>query len=266
MSDKKTERLVSELLKGSLPPGKEARIKASLKKKGMDPGRLAEYEKIWDALAEERIPEPSEGMPVRFRQALDEAKKTAWRSEPGEAAARNPFRRPGVGLVPRWAFGFSLVVIGWFIGYQLTPRPERSRLETLNAEMREMKTAIFLTKMDSASASERMSAVHYAEDDAAWDDTVREALVRALNFDANANVRLTALETLARRTDDARVRDALVQSIANQDSPLLFLGLADIMLDLKDARAIEPFKKIIADPVLYFSVRQKLEETVRRLT
>jgi len=266
MSDKKTERLVSELLKGRLPSGKEARIKASLKKKGMNPGRLAEYEKLWDALAEERVPEPSEAMSVRFRQALDEAKKTGWRSETEGAAARNPFRRPGLGPAPRWAFGFSLVVIGWFVGYQLTPRPERSRLEALNAEMRDMKTAIFLTKMESASASERMSAVHYAEDAAAWDDTVREALVRALNSDANANVRLTALETLTRRSNDPRVREALVQSIERQESPLLVLALADVMLALDEKRAAEPFRKMIADPALYFSVRQRLEETIRKLT
>lgn len=266
MSDKKTERLIAELLKGGLPPGKESRLKNRLKKKGMDPGRLAEYERIWAALAEERVPEPSESMRLRFRRALDEAKKTAWRSETaGKEAPARP-SRSAWGVVPRFAFGFSLVVIGWFIGFQLTPRAERNRLESLSAEIRQMKTAVFLTKMESASATERMSAVHYAENAAAWDETVREALIRALNSDSNINVRLTALETLARRSDDPRVRESLVESIERQESPLLILALADVMLALDEKRAAEPFRKAIADPAVYYSVRQRLEETVRKLT
>jgi len=266
MSDKKKERLVSELLKGDLPAGEEARVKETLGKKGLDAGRLAEYEHLWEALAKADVPEPSEAMHDGFRAMLDEAKKTSWRSAAEAPATRSPVRGHGWNRMPAWAFGFSLVVIGWFIGYQLTPRPERGEIKALNAQMKDMKTAILLTKLESPSASERLSAVHYAEDAAAWDDPVRDALVRALNRDPNANVRLAALETLARRTDDSRVRDALVQSIASQDSPLLFLALADVMLDLKDARAVEPFKKIIADPALYYAVRQKLEDTVRRLT
>ncbi|MBN1939948.1 MAG: hypothetical protein JW843_10200 [Candidatus Aminicenantes bacterium] len=265
MSDKKTARLVSELLKGGLSVGREARIRAALKKRGTDPLRLKEYERMWEALAEERVPEPSEAMRRRFRETLDEAKKTAWRTAPAEPAAGKRPARPGWGLIPRLAFGFSLVVIGWFVGYQLTPRPERSQIETLNAEMREMKTAVFLTKMESASAADRMSAVHYAEDSAAWNETVREALIRALNSDPNANVRLTALETLARKADDPRVREAFVLSIEHQESPLLFLALADVCLALDEKRAAEPFRKISADPALYFSVRQRLEETARKL-
>jgi hypothetical protein len=266
MSDKKTERLVSELLKGGLSAGREARIRAVLKKRGMDSPRLEDYERMWEALAPERVPEPSEAMHGRFRQALDEAKKSAWRTSPSNPADRKEPSRPAWGPVPRFAFGFSLLVIGWFVGFQLTPRPDHGRLETLNAEMREMKTAIFLTKMESASAPERMSAVQYAADPSVWNDTVREALVRALNADANPNVRLAALEALARRSNDSRVRDALVQSIEHQDSPLLFLALADVCLALDEKRAAEPFRKISADPALYFSVRQRLEETVRKLT
>ncbi|MHB8055946.1 MAG: anti-sigma factor, partial [Candidatus Aminicenantales bacterium] len=124
MSDRKTERLVSELLKGDVPPEEEARVKALLRKKGTDAGRLTEYEDIWKALDEENVPEPSEAMHLLFRKTLEEAKKQSWRAESAVPARKNPRFR--LGGAPQWAVGFSLVVIGWFIGFQLTPRPERA--------------------------------------------------------------------------------------------------------------------------------------------
>jgi len=263
MSDRKTERLVSELLKGDISPEKEARVKAFLRKKGADDKRLTEYEDLWKALAEEDVPEPSEAMHLRFRKTLEEAKKQSWRAESASPTRKNPRFR--LGGVPQWAFGFSLIVIGWFIGFQLTPRPERAQIQDLNARVNDLKTAVLLTKLESVSAPERMKAVQNAENTTAWDDPVRNALIQTLNRDPNANVRLAAMEALARRADEPGVRDALIQSIDNQDSPLLQLALADVMVALNEKRAAEPFRKIIADPSVYFSIRRKLEETVRKL-
>jgi len=263
MNDKKTGRLVSELLKGDISPEKEAGVRAFLRKKGADAGRLDEYEDLWKALAEEDVPDPSETMHIRFRKELEEEKKRSWRGESSVPSRKNP--RFGLSGAPQWAFGFSLVVIGWFIGFQLTPRPERAQIQDLNARVNDLKTAVLLTKLESISAPERMKAIQNAEDSTTWDSPVRDALVQALNRDPNANVRLAAMEALTRRADEPGVRDALIQSIGNQDSPLLQLALADVMIALNEKRAAEPFRKIIADPSVYFSIRRKLEEAVRKL-
>jgi len=262
MSDKKKERLLAELMRGDVLPEKEARVKAFLRKKGVDAARLAEYEDLWKTLGEVDVPEPSEAMHIRFRETLEEAKKQTWRAESPVPAGKKTFF--GLAGAPQWAFAASLVVLGWFIGFQLTPRPERGQIQDLNARVNDLKTAVLLTKLESVSAPERMKAIQYAED-AAWDDPVRDALVQTLNHDSNPNVRLAAMDALARRVDRPGVRDALLGSIEHQDSPLLQLALADVMVALDEKRAAEPFRKIIADPEVYFSIRRKLEEAVAKL-
>jgi len=76
---------------------------------------------------------------------------------------------------------------------------------------------------------------------------------------------LTAVEALALYADHPKVREALVQAIVRQESPLVQLALAEVMLDLNEKRAVEPIRKIIASPLVDYSVKSKLEAAVRQL-
>ncbi len=61
----------------------------------------------------------------------------------------------------------------------------------------------------------------------------------------NVNVRLTTLEALTHFARDPVVREGLIQSILQQESPLVQAALADVMLKLQEKRAIQPFKKLL---------------------
>jgi HEAT repeat protein len=155
--------------------------------------------------------------------------------------------------------------VGWFLGYQVTPRPERAQLDLLASEVREMKKTIMLSKLENPSAGERMQAIQSAQDLSGPDEAVIVALVQTMNGDPNVNVRLVAVEALARFAGRPKVREALIQSIVRQESPLIQLALAEVMLALHEKRAVEPFRKVMADPQLDYWVKSKLEDTVRQL-
>jgi hypothetical protein len=178
---------------------------------------------------------------------------------------RSPFFEPHPGLLPRLAVALSLIVVGWFLGYQVTPRPERARIDSLASEVREMKKTVMLAMLENSSAAERMKAVYFAQELSSPDEAVLNALARTVNDDPNVNVRLTAVEALALYADHPKVREALIQAIVRQESPLVQLALAEVMLDLNEKRAVEPIRKIIASPLVDYSVKSKLEATVRQL-
>jgi len=228
-------------------------------------GSLAEYEFLLRSVAEMEVPEPSAAMHRKFQALLGDAKKA--QSVKAIPAARPPrlFLRPYPGLFPRLAVGLCLIVVGWFLGYQVTPRPERAHLDLLDKEVREMKKTIMLSKLDNPSAAERMRAVHFAQDLPGPDDAILAALIQTMNGDPNVNVRLVAVEALARYAGHPKVREALIQAIVRQESPLVQLALADVMLALNEKRAVEPFRKVIADPLVDYSVKSKLETRVRQL-
>jgi hypothetical protein len=57
-----------------------------------------------------------------------------------------------------------------------------------------------------------------------------------------------------------------VQSITQQESPLVQAALADVMLHLQEKRAIRPLKKLLEQKDLNQMVRSRIEETIFRLS
>ena len=234
-------------------------------RKQKDAKRLAEYESLLRAVDGMKVPEPSAEMDQKFQAMLEEAKKARFLEEREPVRRQSPFFGPRPGLLPRLAVVLSLVVVGWFLGYQLTPRPERARIDLLASEVQEMKRTVMLAMLENSSAAERMKAVQYAQEVTEPDESVLDALARTVNDDANVGVRLMAVNALAHYAAYPRAREALIQSIVWQKSPLVQLALADVMLALNEKRAVEPIRRIIASPMVDDSVRSKLEATVREL-
>ena len=234
-------------------------------RKQKDAKRLAEYESLLRAVDEMEVPEPSAEMGQKFQAMLEEAKKARFQEDRATVRRPSPFFNLRFGLLPRLAVVLSLVVVGWFLGYQLTPRPERARIDLLASEVREMKRTVMLAMLENSSAAERMKAVQYAQDVTEPDESVLDALARTVNDDPNVGVRLMAVNALAHYAACPRAREALIQSIVWQKSPLVQLVLADVMLALNEKRAVEPIRRIIASPMVDDSVRSKLETTVREL-
>lgn len=140
-----------------------------------------------------------------------------------------------------------------------------ARIDLLASEVQEMKKTVTLAKLQNPVAAERMKAVGLTADLSGPDEVVLDALIQTMNGDPNVNVRLVSVEALARYAENPKVREALVQAIVRQDSPLVQLALADIMLAMNEKRAVEPFRKVIADPGLDYAVKSKLENAVRLL-
>jgi hypothetical protein len=231
--------------------------------------RQAEYESLFRTIDEMEVPKPSADMDRKFQSMLEEAKKAQLLED--RAPLSPPARRPSPfldfrsGLLPRLAAAVSLLIIGWFLGYQVTPRPERAQIDSLAQEVREMKKTVTLAMLENSSASERMKAVRFAQELSVPDEAVLDALARTINEDPNVSVRLLAVEALAMNADRPKVREALVQAIVRQDSPLVQLALAEVMLALNEKRAVEPIRKVIASPLVDYSVKSRLEATVSQL-
>lgn len=228
--------------------------------------RLAEHESLLRAVDDMEVPEPSAEMDQKFQAMLEEAKKARFLEDRASVRRQSPFLVPRSGLLLRLAVALSLMVVGWFLGYQVTPRPERAQINLLVSEVREMKKTVMLAMLENSFAAERMKAVHFAQELSGPDEAVLDALARTANEDPNVNVRLTAVEALAAYADNPRVREALVHAIVRQESPLVQLALAEVMLALNEKRAVEPIRRVIASPLVDYSVKSRLEAAVRQLS
>jgi hypothetical protein len=141
-----------------------------------------------------------------------------------------------------------------------------SQVQALSGQLREMRQMMMLSLLQNPSASERMRAASYASESRTISPDILAALLTTLNNDPNVNVRLTTLDALTQYARNAAVREGLIQSILQQDSPLMQAALADVMLKLQEKRAVPSFKKLLQEKGLNDMVRSRIEQVITRLT
>jgi hypothetical protein len=230
---------------------------------------LKATETVWNLMGEVPAPQPSADMPVRFQAMLEEFKE----KQQGKANPINGFFeklrqlwsfQPGMQL----AYTIVLIVIGVGFGYLINrqgPGAENKKeIADLIHDVKEMRQTMMLALLENPSASERIRGVSYTSEIKSVNKNkeVIAALLSTLNTDPNVNVRLVTLEALTQYADDAAVRTGLVQSIVQQDSPIMQAAMADVMLKLKDKRSVDSFKKLLQQKDLDHSIRNKIEQTI----
>jgi HEAT repeat protein len=154
--------------------------------------------------------------------------------------------------------------VGIFISY-LFFIPHNDAVKDLTLELNETKQTAMLSMLENNTAAERMKAVSYTQELKSVNDKIIIALFTTLNNDENENVRLATLDALVRFADNPKVREGLVASLLKQDSELMQVALANVMLQLQEKRSVTPLKKILENKNMNTLVKEKLEQTVKNI-
>jgi len=206
---------------------------------------------------------PSESMRMRFQEMLLSEKNKInkvsvwnrlWNALSLEMPARSFYRL---------AYTFALLLTGLGAGWLLSPVGEyKSQLININAEVLEMKEMIMLSLLEKPAATDRLKAVSMSSELSSDDTKIVDALFRTLNNDENVNVRLAALDVLGSYADKPNVREGLVRSISSQESPLVQMEMASLMVMLQEKGSIEELRKIIERERTDPAVKKQLQENV----
>jgi predicted anti-sigma-YlaC factor YlaD len=228
---------------------------------------------LWDGLAKIKMPEPSDSMRANFYTMLDEFKAEEKKSQP--FAWQDIIARIREFVLPQWtiqvAFSLLLVGLGWVIGNKtsrgnVSATAYKQQIETLARQVEDMKSTMMLSLIENPSATERLRAVGYTTEIANADDRVIEALFTTLNNDPNVNVRLVTLEALTQFAENPVVREELVKSLALQDSPMVQVALADVMVKLQEKKSVKALQKLLKKEDLDDLVKIKIEQTIKDLS
>ena len=146
------------------------------------------------------------------------------------------------------------------------PAVMMKELLTLKHEMQTTKELVMLSMLKQESPSERIKAVNYSYDMTSPDRKVLDALVGTLNQDVNINVRMAAAEALSHFGNDKRVRDALIQTLRKQQDPMLQVAVIEILVNLREKRALPEMMALSDADQLPQFVRDKADEGVSVLS
>jgi len=144
------------------------------------------------------------------------------------------------------AASVALLAVGILAGTQIASNTEQDEIAALRKEMEATK-GLVLASLQNQSASSRIKAVNVSYQMTIMDDEIVDALINTMNTDANANVRLAAVDALSEFADEEKVRMALISGLENQDRAVVQIALINLMVRLKENRALEPLRKIIED-------------------
>ena len=263
------EELFIGRLQNTLTSEQEAGLQQHLKTCPACREELAALSIVWQDMATIEAPEPSAAMEDNFNAMLQSYKQSAAR-QGAFARLRNGlaqlWRRPSA-----WPLSYQLVLVcmsffcGYMVFWQGKGAQQDKQLAELSGQVNELKQMTMLAMLENPSASERMKAVSYTDELDRADQQVIAALLSTLNNDPNVNVRLTTLEALVKLANHPEVREGLIRSVTQQESPLMQSAIADVMLKLQEKRAIKPLKKLLKEPGLNEGVREKLTETIKSL-
>ena len=219
---------------------------------------------LWETSNAINAPEPSEAMDVKFFDMLNsetEKQKKSNLSWFNQLSNCLSFL-----MKPQFAYGLLLLGIGLSIGYFLKSDDTQTVTNIVaNDETEEVREKLVLTLLEQSSVNKRLQGVSEANRFDKVDKTVIKALLQTLNKDTNVNVRLAAIESLTNYVSNPEVRQGLVQSIPNQESPIVQVTLANLMAALQEKNSIEPFKKLLQNKELDTTVKRKIESTIQSI-
>jgi HEAT repeat len=179
------------------------------------------------------------------------------RLETGSRPRVHAFQWPSL----RWAqagWVLALLLAGFLLGRYL-PGPERE-------ELRGMRELLTLSLLQNQSASERLAGVGWSRDFNRPDSRVLGALVETLNHDPDVNVRLAAVDALAKYAQEASVKQQLPQALVRQNSPLVQIALIDLLVELRDRQSADVLRRLAEDDKANEYVRQRAAWGLRQVS
>jgi anti-sigma factor RsiW len=165
------------------------------------------------------------------------------------------------------AWTAATLVFGIFVGSRLgDASPARLReLAAMHSELTNMRQLVVLSMLQQQSAGERLQGVSWSSREDHLDPQVQSALLRTLRFDSSVDVRLAALDALSRHASQPQIRRGLVDTLQEQQSPLVQVALIDLFAEWRDPDAAQLLRNFQQTPNLNPTVRQRAEWAVSKL-
>ena len=263
MKCEQISELLPDYLQGRLSREQDQNVEAHLEQCA----DCSEEVVIWRKLSLLPVDQPGPESRARFAAML-EAYQAGRSNQPEDDSHRrmpasawdwkvfNWLRSPAGAM----AWGLVLLAIGVFAGLRwAAPKPPSPDFAAMQIELTSMKQLVVLSMLQQQSASARLEGVTWSTREQQLDPQVLSALVHTLRYDSSVDVRLAALDALSRHGRQPQVHNGILDSLQQEQSPLVQVALIDLMLEWRDHDAAHRLQELEQTPNLNPTVRQRVE-------
>lgn len=165
----------------------------------------------------------------------------------------------------RVAAAVALIIIGVSLGFMYSNyRVEQQELARIQKEKEDAQ--VFVARFTNDSPGQRLLAVKATNQVEDPHDDILKALVKSMNEDPNANVRMAAIEALSRFHTEKSVRQALIESLGKQIDPVVQIMLIQVMVELREKEVLKPLRKIIENEEFLPAVKDEAHKGIFMLS
>ena len=207
--------------------------------------------------------EPSAKLKAGFDQVL--------RQESTSSRARTIFFHPSLYRV---AAAVALLLISGAIGFWISNNNLQQKelailkeqMDSTRRQLEETKQLMYAMLGNDQSASQRIRGVNVAMEISNADNEIVEALLKAMQTDANTNVRLAALDALSRFQQDPAVRKGLIDALSEQTDPMVQISLIQLLVQMKEKGVVRDLQKIVDDAGTMQAVKDEAYTGILKLS
>jgi len=124
---------------------------------------------------------------------------------------------------------------------------KKALLAQFNTNNQSRKLVMLTSLQDMDSPARRINAVSQSVEFKMAGRDIVTALLSTLNNDPNTNVRLAALDGLARFYRETYIRKQLIASLKTQQNPTVQIALIELLTRMKEAAVLAELDKIVAN-------------------
>jgi Putative zinc-finger len=263
MKCEQISELLPDYLQGSLSPDQRQMVEAHLEQCT----DCSEEAVLWKKLSLLPLEQPGPASRARF-EAMQQAYQAGRSDQPQGGSEWRKRASAWNWNVFHWlhsplgvmAWSVALVTIGVFAGLRMAvPKPPSPDLVAMQSELTSMKQLVVLSMLQQQSAGARLEGVTWSTREQQLDPQVLSALLHTLRYDQSVDVRLAALDALSRHNRQPQVHKGVLDSLQQQQSPLVQVALIDLMLEWRDRDAAYRLQELEQTPNLNPTVRQRVE-------
>lgn len=255
--------LITDYIDGTLTADREREFRQYVDEGHIVMEEVEAMKQMQGVISAAESPEPSEAMSEGFYTMLAEAKRKEKVKSPGflDQLSQAFFST----VVGRMAFGISLLVIGVLAGMSFGGSNDSSQMLALTEKVAEMQQTMMFSMLEEESVTERLKGIQMSNELPRSNKKVTDALFMTLNNDESTNVRIAALQVLEGYADDPVIREGLINSITRQESPLMQVALAELMVELEEKKSIDQFRQLLESENTPDEVKTTLEESIGKI-
>jgi hypothetical protein len=264
MTSEELRQMIPEYLSGRLGAAEKREFEAQMHGNAELLMHVEELRATWQEMGRIPMTQPSAALRARFYQRVHDIQSGR------VPAPRGAFMwwKPGLsGLVRQITIVLALFCLGMYVGrVSMGVAPSNNQAAQLQGQIQNLRQTMALSLLDRQSAASRLEGVSWSSQVDHPDRDLLSALIATLEHDPNTNVRLAALDALEKFSGEAPVREAMVNALSKQDSPLVQIALIDALVHIREKTAAGEFRKLSTEADANTAVRQRAQWALHSLS